>query len=136
MKPRLAVAVLAVAAAGALTACGSGTENGPGTLTELTITVRESPQSAPQTWTLTCDPPGGTHPDPSAACAQLAALPAPFAQTPKDMACTQIYGGPQTATVTGTYRSAPVEATFSQTDGCEIARWDRVAEVLVVRGGA
>lgn len=110
----------------------SGTPGG----TSLTITVRESPQAAPQTWTLTCDPPGGTHPDPAAACAQLAALPAPFAPVPKDMACTQIYGGPQTATVTGTYRGRPVNAVFGRTDGCQISRWDRHADVLVVRGGA
>lgn len=104
--------------------------------TSLTITVREAPTAAPQSWTLTCNPPGGTHPDPAAACAQLAALPAPFAPTPKGMACTQIYGGPQTATVTGTYRGQPVDARFSRTDGCEISRWDRVSAVLVIAPGA
>lgn len=126
------------AAPSASTSAGSsaGSPSSASDGTALTITVRESPQSAPQTWTLTCDPSGGTHPDPVAACAQLAALPTPFAPTPKGLACTQIYGGPQTATVTGTYRGRPVNATFSRTDGCEISRWDRLADVLVVRGGA
>jgi hypothetical protein len=32
--------------------------------TSLTITVDLGDGSAPQGWTLTCDPPGGTHPQP------------------------------------------------------------------------
>jgi hypothetical protein len=42
------------------------------------------------------------------------------------MACTAIYGGPQRARVTGRLRGYPVRATFNRTNGCEIARWDRV----------
>ena len=38
--------------------------------------------------------------------------------------CTQIYGGPETATVTGTLDGKPVDATFSREDGCAIARFD------------
>ena len=54
-------------------------------------------------WHLTCDPAGGTHPDPEAACGILAdhgelALP----PVPKDVACTEIYGGPEKATIFGT----------------------------------
>jgi hypothetical protein len=53
---------------------------------------------APQrTYTLTCAPAGGTLPQAAAACAKLTTLTAPFAPTPKGMACTMIYGGPQEA---------------------------------------
>jgi hypothetical protein len=38
-----------------------------------------------------------------------------------------IYGGPQTARVRGTYRGRKVEAVFNRKNGCEIARWKRVA---------
>ena len=50
--------------------------------------------------------------------------------------CTEIYGGPQTATVTGTFRGEPVSAEFSRTNGCEIARWDGHVALLVETGGA
>jgi hypothetical protein len=57
----------------------------------------------------------------------LAQIDDPFAPVPKDTACTQVYGGPQEADVTGTYRGRPVNAHFDRGNGCEIARWDKVA---------
>ena len=53
-------------------------------------------------------------------------LKAPFAPTPRAAACTQIYGGPQEALVTGRFRGRLVHAHFSRKNGCEIARWNRV----------
>ncbi len=50
----------------------------------------------------------------------------PFAPVPIGVACPDIYGGPQTALVTGTFRGRGVHATFNRHDGCEIARWDAV----------
>ncbi|WP_432492387.1 SSI family serine proteinase inhibitor [Kineococcus gypseus] len=88
---------------------------------------------AVRTWTLTCAPdgtPGGDHPDAAGACAAIAAAPDPFAPVPPDRACTQVYGGPQRATVTGTWAGREVSATFSRTDGCEIERWERLAPLL------
>ncbi len=46
------------------------------------------------------------------------------------MACTQVYGGAQTATVTGTWRGERVDARYARNDGCQIARWDRIAPLL------
>jgi hypothetical protein len=77
-------------------------------------------------WYLRCSPSGGTLPRPAAACGRLAALERPFAPVPKDVACSEIYGGPQVARVVGTLRGRRVWATFRRTDGCEIARWNRV----------
>src|SRR5204862_197447 len=45
-------------------------------------------------------------------------------------ACTQLYGGPQEALVTGRLRGRLVHADFSRKDGCEIARWTRVGFLL------
>ncbi len=104
--------------------------------TELAVRVRSGPGQAARTFTLTCDPPGGDHPDPAAACRLLDELDHPFAPLAPDRACTEIYGGPQTATVTGTFRGSPVHAEFRRTDGCEIARWDAYVDLLVERGGA
>ena len=41
------------------------------------------------------------------------------------MACTQIYGGPASASVRGTLLGEQVDAQFKLTNGCEIERWDR-----------
>jgi hypothetical protein len=109
---------------------------------ELAIMVRPSPTGTPTNFTLVCL--NGTpaaesqHPNAAAACTALknnAALlsPAPRA---KDQACTQQYGGPQQATVTGTVDGNPVEASFSLRDGCEIDVWNAAKDVLGSAGGA
>jgi hypothetical protein len=83
--------------------------------------------TAAQEWTLTCDPPGGSHPDTSAACAVLAGLdPTVFDPVDPNQMCTQIYGGPETATVRGTWDGEPLDASFARNNGCEIARWDAI----------
>lgn len=139
------IAVLAATAllAGCGTASGgSGGSSQPGgsgggKLTSLEVTVRDSAGAAPKIWTLTCDPPGGSHPQASAACAQLAAATGdPFAQTPKGMACSMIFGGDQKAEVTGTFEGRTVSTSFARTNGCEVARWETVSAVLVIKGSA
>jgi len=103
--------------------------------TELTVVVRDAPDRDEHQYTLVCDPAGGDHPDPEAACRSLDRLKHPFAPVAPDTMCTQVYGGPQTATVTGRFRGEPVNAEFSRTDGCEIARWDQHVALLVETGG-
>ncbi|HSL38230.1 MAG TPA: serine protease inhibitor [Arthrobacter sp.] len=44
--------------------------------------------------------------------------------------CTQQYGGPQVAVVTGWFLGREVSSEFSRTDGCEIARWRTMAPLL------
>ncbi|HEY5822405.1 MAG TPA: SSI family serine proteinase inhibitor [Propionibacteriaceae bacterium] len=102
--------------------------------TELTI-VSVDGSGASTTWLLSCDPAGGDHPDAAAACAALdkfgaQALP----PVPKDQMCTQIYGGSETATVTGRWRGANVMSTFSRNNGCEIARWKMLTGLLPEAG--
>jgi len=80
-----------------------------------------------RSYTLTCAPVGGTLPQRLGACRKLNTLKAPFAPTGKDLVCTQIYGGPEEALVTGRFRGKLVRASFSRKDGCEIGRWARVA---------
>jgi Subtilisin inhibitor-like len=102
--------------------------------TDLRIVVHDG-SGKTSTWRLTCDPPGGSHPDPKAACRVLeangaAALPA----VPKDKVCTQIYGGPETATITGTWQGQQVLSHFARNDGCQISRW-KLLEGLLPPGG-
>ena len=103
--------------------------------TILTITVRMSPTAHPITRTLTCDPVGGNAPDAAQACAGLEKAAAakggdPFAPTPKGQMCTQIFGGPQTATVKGTWKGKKVDTTFGRKNGCEIKRWNDLAALF------
>ena len=109
----------------------------PGPVTaSLTVTLDETGSGAVRTLTLTCDPVGGDHPDPAAACAALAAAgPAAFDPPPADRMCTEQFGGPQVAVVEGTVGGVPVSARFSRTDGCEIGRWDALAPLLGSTGG-
>lgn len=107
-------------------------------MADLTITLDETGTGAStQTWSLTCQPAGGDHPDPDAACAALLAAggAAAFTPTPRDAMCTEIYGGPQLATVTGTVDGTTIDATFSRTNGCEISRWEALVPLLGSAGG-
>jgi hypothetical protein len=103
-------------------------------MTELTVEVKapaKASSDAPiRKWSLTCDPPQGTHPDPAAACAALGKSPDPFAPVPKDQQCTMIFGGPEEATVTGTWKGKRVDAKFSRKNGCEMSRWSGLAPVF------
>jgi hypothetical protein len=121
---------IVVATSFVLVGCG-GWEGGktPGTQTVLQIKAWPTGKTGakPREWTLHCDLAGGTHPVPEQACEQLFALDDPFAPTPADAVCTEIYGGPAVAEVEGLFRGETVDATFSRTNGCEVDRWDRHA---------
>jgi hypothetical protein len=53
---------------------------------------------------------------------------------PTRRACTQIYGGPQTLRVAGTFDRHAVRRRFTRRNGCEIADFDRVARALPITG--
>lgn len=105
-------------------------------MAELSIIVKPSATAAPENYTLVCT--GGVpsadshHPTAAAACAALKKNPALLTRTPRpsDQVCDQRYGGPQTATVTGTVDGVHVESSYKLTDGCEIAAWAAVADIL------
>jgi hypothetical protein len=87
--------------------------------------------STPQRWTLGCRPAvTGDHPQAEQACAHLADLDEPFAPLPDDQFCTEVYGGPQTARVTGVWAGEPVELSLSRTNGCQISQWDGLGPLL------
>jgi hypothetical protein len=69
--------------------------------------------------------------DPGTLCRAALGL-APFLSAKPDLkrACTQVYGGPETAHITGTIRGRRIDRRFSRTDGCQISDWDR-AQVLI-----
>jgi hypothetical protein len=128
MRSLLLVAVLGLAACGG-DATDAVTSDSPPTR----LVVEQTSGGTRSTWTLTCDPAGGDHPDAEAACADLDAQAQQgeiFAPLPADRICTEQYGGDQTARITGTFRGAPVDVSLSRVDGCHIAQWDQFGAVL------
>ena len=112
-----------------LTACGSAADvSGSTPSYDITIVYwPEGPEGESVEAALQCFPHGGTHPDPDGACAALAENKDALEPVSDDVACTEIYGGDQVATITGS-----VEASFSRANGCEIARWDALEPALVL----
>lgn len=50
------------------------------------------------------------------------------------LACTEIYGGPDIATITGTYDGVDgpaVETTIDRTNGCGIGEWDNLLSAIL-----
>jgi hypothetical protein len=108
---------------------------------ELAIMVRPSATEPAVNYTLVCrdgvPAAESKHPKADAACAALKNNAALLSPAPKDAqrACTEQYGGPQTATVTGIVDDTPVDATFARTNGCEIGAWKAAEDVLGATGG-
>jgi hypothetical protein len=128
------VSRLGIAAACAVAAlvggCGGDDASEPGgsgadPATRLTVAVRpDGPDGAVQRRTIECAQLGPNASEPT--CRRLAGLTAEqLAPVPADAACTQIYGGPGVARVSGRLRGRPVDARFELSNGCEIERWDR-----------
>lgn len=109
---------------------------------ELSIMVKPSESGAPTNFTLVCQngvpAAESQHPNAGTACTALRGNPAILSPAPKatDQACTQQYGGPQQATVSGVVDGKPVEANFSLRDGCEISAWNAAKDVLGSGAGA
>ena len=114
------------------TGCGSDepspSSSGNSDLADLTVTVDSDGEGSatPKTMDLTCKAPTD-----SQACGAAAGISeADLAPTKEGTACTQVFGGPETATIKGTIRGNPVDAQFSRSDGCEIERWANVEPLL------
>ena len=109
---------------------------------DLTIRLRESPEAGEHEFRLVADAGGpsaeSTLPDPAAALATVERYGEDifFPKPGPPKLCTQLYGGPQVAVVTGTFHGRAVEAVFTRTDGCEISRWKTMAPLLGNAAGA
>ena len=123
-------ALVVVLAALAATGCGGKSATSgddPTSQASLEISVSNGgKETVTKVWTLDCPEAGGSLPDAEQACHNLARLDDPFGAVPKTIACTEVYGGPEVGEVHGTFRDKPVNTEFRRTNGCEIARWNRV----------
>lgn len=75
----------------------------------------------------------GVPPEVEAACADRPALCETVRQVidvdPAEV-CTEVYGGPEVMTITGTLDGAPLRARVTRINGCEIARYERMLAAL------
>jgi Subtilisin inhibitor-like len=103
---------------------------------ELAIMVKPSDSEPAVNYTLKCRNGAPTneshHPTAAKACEVLKKNPGVLTPQPrgKDVVCTQQYGGPQTATVTGVVDGVPVNISFALRDGCEISQWNAAESIL------
>ena len=118
MAPRILSCCLALLA---LAGCGAEEEPSAPPATQLTVRV---------------DPDGdGPKPAKEARVRSAKGVRAgDLEPVPDDVACTEQFGGPQTATVTGTLDGREVDARFARNNGCEIARWEKAAPLLEAAG--
>ncbi len=123
---RIAVLIAAMIAA---VGCGAGSSaNTPRTTgasaTSLSITywAEGRAEGNPVKWTLRCNPAAGTLPKRGIACAKLMTLRNAFAPPAKGLECTQQYGGPQQAVISGLFRGQRVWIALAARNGCEISR--------------
>jgi hypothetical protein len=107
----------------------------PGTSLTITYIADVDDPSDRVRWTLQCDPVAGTHPRRNATCRELDRLGwQVFRPVAPDKVCTQVYGGPQVAIVSGRVNGHTVWARLSRADGCQISRWSRVPSLLPAGG--
>jgi hypothetical protein len=132
MRPAVVLLGLALVAAGCGADDSSDSGGAPAPFADLRVTVDKDGDggTAAKTVTVRCGPASD-----SRECAALAEMKASaFRPAPGTVACTEQYGGPQVATVKGTLHGKPVDARLSRTNGCEIARWNKAADVLGAAG--
>lgn len=112
----------------------TGPLGGGGTLATIDIVITH-PDADDVTYTISClgDTAtiiGDVALDDFAACDQLgqdAVRTRLLDGPPSDQVCTEIYGGPDVATLTGTYDGVdgpPVDTTVDRSNGCGIDEWD------------
>lgn len=83
-----------------------------------------------RTYRLDCDRRSAEGADRSAGCRRLAEIGGPEPAVAPGEACSMIYGGPQTAEVSGMWNGHPVHERYRRTNGCEVNRWSRMLPAL------
>jgi hypothetical protein len=150
----ICVAALAVAGCGAATSGGAAATGGggahsrtpaqgvstapggtgasaratPASKVAVTITIRIG-HGMPKRWTLRCQPAGGTHPDPAAACKALFAVKDPFAPQRHRLVCPMIMANAEQATISGTWFGHKVHRIVID-GGCDVGLWTELHTVF------
>ena len=126
MRIAALIAVLAAVGCGADASAPAAVSSAA---TELKITYWSQGRTVGpgKKWTLRCGPAGGTLARAVSACRKLGAMRNPFVPIPRDAVCTEQYGGPQVALITGTFRGRALWTQLANRNGCEISRFKRLS---------
>ncbi|MBA3412375.1 MAG: hypothetical protein H0T09_01665 [Actinobacteria bacterium] len=133
---RLAALSCVLLASATLLGLAGGAAGSPPDGLRIVVWPKGKAKGGARVFTLRCEGGRSSHPQPERACRALAGLEAPFRPIPVGAACTQQYGGPQEALVTGYHRGLRVWTWFRRSDGCEITRWNRVRFLFPVPLGS
>jgi len=146
VRPAVTRAALVLAAAASLAACGSvaapsgapasspsassssGAASAPAKVA-LTMTVHSGLAGKPKIWTLRCDPDGGTHPNPAAACGALLRIHDLFSPPPAHRMCPMVVASAKRVTLTGTWFGKKVHRTIID-GGCDLATFSRLGQIM------
>lgn len=116
-----------------LTSCATATV--AGNRVSLLISISKTGNGQSTSYQLNCA--GGTSEDTSSlphaqkACEFLAENSGVLEQEiPPDQICTEIYGGPETAEISGTIDGKSINTSLNRSNGCAIKRWDDLAVLL------
>jgi Subtilisin inhibitor-like len=126
-----AVLATACGTAAAGNSAASGTKAAPAAKISLHVTVT-SRGSKPQRWTLRCDPPGGTHPNPAAACRVLLGKSVKnslFLPLKRGVMCPMILASTKRATITGSWFGKRLH-TILYDGGCDLGRWTKIGAIF------
>jgi hypothetical protein len=145
MRARWIVGLVLAALAAGVMACGSEEESGSsGQSLNLTVKVEDGKGKVARA-TLDCGD-GDAHGSgflsdgADAHCRDALGMQKLLTVSPpKDQVCTQLYGGPQTAHITGTLAGQSVTRDLARRNGCEIADWQKAQPLLApsgIRAGA
>jgi hypothetical protein len=128
-------ALLCFAVAVSVAGCGDDSTPSPGRAVDLAITASDGHGTTRRARLLCGDNEQRASGFGSANAAELcqaARRLERFLTTEPDRrrACTQIYGGPESARISGAVDGAEVDRRLSRTDGCRISEWERAAPLI------
>ena len=138
LRGLICMSILALLGAGCGDPADDATSSGGSSdrVDTLKIEVRARDGADPQTATLRCGmapEATGYIKDAAGACQTVDASKQVLIHGPPDnIACTEIYGGPQQAHIMGTLDGQRVDLMVTRTDGCAIALWDELEPLLGV----
>lgn len=95
----------------------------------LEVSFAASTTAPARSYTLRCEPAGGTTPDAAAACGTLLTGTSIFAARPGHVMCPMILSSAGRATVTGTYLGKKVHLNIVD-GGCDIGRWNKLKQIF------
>jgi hypothetical protein len=109
----------------------AGAGNSAAPWVSLDVTIYPADNAPPSYARLTCDPAGGTVPDPAAACAQILADPG-LLEPPlvtRAMMCPMMLASGARAVVDGTYLGKLIAETIED-GGCDLQRWVELVQIF------